>query len=287
MGDTESSDPANGILSGRAPYGLLVVETEPGRRVLQADPSTARIVSRIFHEYLDGRGLLAIAEGLTADGVPCPAARYCRTNEVGTAWSKGSVRSILINERYAGATGTGAGQLVDRSVFDQVQATLRRRSRSVRDRSAGGGHSFLLRGLIRCALCGRVMQANRNNGEPYYRCRYPREYASVNNIEHPRNVYLREARVLAALDVWLAVGVGASRTSRIGGSGTGNGIHALALPDSTNAEQIRTDLVAAWLNRTHPTMRYNADDDTVYLRVEHAASNTNTHMSTLRRRRHG
>ena len=125
MGDTESSDPANGILSGRAPYGLLVVETEPGRRVLQADPSTARIVSRIFHEYLDGRGLLAIAEGLTADGVPCPAARYCRTNEVGTAWSKGSVRSILINERYAGATGTqqsASDELLANAVYAKLNA---------------------------------------------------------------------------------------------------------------------------------------------------------------------
>jgi hypothetical protein len=36
-----------------------------------------------------------------------------------------------------------------------------------------------------------------------YRCRFPEEYALANPLMHPRNVYLREDRVVARLDRWL------------------------------------------------------------------------------------
>ena len=41
------------------------------------------------------------------------------------------------------------------------------------------------------------------NGYPYYRCRYPQEYALANGIDHPRNVYLKEEYVVPELDAWL------------------------------------------------------------------------------------
>jgi site-specific DNA recombinase len=37
-----------------------------------------------------------------------------------------------------------------------------------------------------------------------YRCRFPSEYALANKVDHPRNVYLREAVVLRPIDTWLA-----------------------------------------------------------------------------------
>lgn len=40
--------------------------------------------------------------------------------------------------------------------------------------------------------------------EPYYRCRFPQEYALANKVEHPRNVYLREDAAVPRLDRWLA-----------------------------------------------------------------------------------
>ena len=47
------------------------------------------------------------------------------------------------------------------------------------------------------------MQGQQNHGAPYYRCRFPDEYALANRLHHPRNVYLREDALLPALDGWL------------------------------------------------------------------------------------
>jgi hypothetical protein len=47
------------------------------------------------------------------------------------------------------------------------------------------------------------MEGSWNNGEAYYRCRFPEEYALANKVSHPRNVYLREAVLLPRLDGWL------------------------------------------------------------------------------------
>ncbi|WP_342775889.1 hypothetical protein [Micromonospora pisi] len=48
------------------------------------------------------------------------------------------------------------------------------------------------------------MQGQYNHGAAYYRCRFPQEYALANQIEHPRNVYLREDTLTDTLDTWLA-----------------------------------------------------------------------------------
>ena len=49
------------------------------------------------------------------------------------------------------------------------------------------------------------MQGQYSNHAPYYRCRYPKEYALASHVRHPGNVYLREADILPAIDRWLAV----------------------------------------------------------------------------------
>ncbi|HWG27170.1 MAG TPA: recombinase family protein, partial [Actinospica sp.] len=63
--------------------------------------------------------------------------------------------------------------------------------------------TYVLRGLVRCGLRGREMQAQHNNDRAFYRCRYAQEYALANHVTHPLNVYLKEKDVLPALDGWL------------------------------------------------------------------------------------
>ncbi|MGW3791235.1 zinc ribbon domain-containing protein [Micromonospora arida] len=58
--------------------------------------------------------------------------------------------------------------------------------------------------MIYCAVCQRRMQGQYNHGAAYYRCRFPQEYALANEVEHPRNVYLREDALTDPLDEWLA-----------------------------------------------------------------------------------
>jgi DNA invertase Pin-like site-specific DNA recombinase len=73
------------FLGGRSPYGYLIVDPGPhpnpakaadGKRMhkLALDPGAAPVVQRIFAEFLAGRGIFAIAEGLTRDGIPSPSA---------------------------------------------------------------------------------------------------------------------------------------------------------------------------------------------------------------------
>ncbi len=73
------------FLGGRPPYGYRLADAGPhpnpakaadGKRLhkLEPDPRHRRVVRRIFAEYLAGRGLFAIAEGLTRDGIPSPSA---------------------------------------------------------------------------------------------------------------------------------------------------------------------------------------------------------------------
>ncbi|MHB1852652.1 MAG: recombinase family protein, partial [Acidimicrobiales bacterium] len=66
------------FLGGRPPYGYQLADAGPhpnpgkaavGQRLhrLEPDPDAAPVVRRIFDEYVAGRGLYAIAEGLTRD----------------------------------------------------------------------------------------------------------------------------------------------------------------------------------------------------------------------------
>jgi site-specific DNA recombinase len=103
------------FLGGRPPYGYRIADAGPhpnpakaadGKRLhkLEPDPETACVVRRIFAEYLAGRGLFAIAEGLTRDRIPSPSQqdRARNPHRTGEGWSKSAVRVILRNPRYTG-----------------------------------------------------------------------------------------------------------------------------------------------------------------------------------------
>jgi site-specific DNA recombinase len=94
--------------------------------------------------------------------------------------------------------------LVSVEDFEAAQRISARsgRGRQTRERERVR-RTYVLRGLLVCGLCGRRMQGQFSHGAPYYRCRYPAEYALANHVEHPRNVYLPEHDVLPLLDEWL------------------------------------------------------------------------------------
>lgn len=116
------------FLGGRPPYGYRLADAGPhpnpskagnGQRlhVLEPDPVTAPIVTRIFDLYLGGLGWFAIAERLTAEGLPCPSAhdRARNRHRDGSAWSRSAVRAIITNPRYTGR------QVWNRSRRDETQ----------------------------------------------------------------------------------------------------------------------------------------------------------------------
>ncbi|MFE9838783.1 recombinase family protein [Streptomyces sp. NPDC005551] len=197
---------------GRPPYGFrtaVVLDGTGQRRQLVPDEHTAPVVRRIFDECLDGRSLQSIAEGLNADRVPSPGPAGPNAARAASAWSKSTVRAILLNPRYAGrhahdgAADDAAGrQLVPSDVFEEVHAMFAKRRKPSGECGAEQPKPYALRGLLRCGRCNRLMQGTWNNGEPYYRCRVPAaEDAAC--TDHPRNVYLREQAVIGPLVTWL------------------------------------------------------------------------------------
>jgi len=188
--------------------------------------------------------LYAIAEALTTDDVLSPSAhdRARNRHRDGIAWSKGAVRAILLNPRYTGhqvwnrqrkdevlldvndvalghatklrwnttddwiwSTDPVHEALVTRENFDRTQQLMAAAGRRPVDRKPHRSrHDYVFKGLVWCGHCNRRMQGHWVNAQSYYRCRYPAEYAIANKIDHPRNVYLREAVVLDPIDTWLA-----------------------------------------------------------------------------------
>lgn len=47
------------------------------------------------------------------------------------------------------------------------------------------------------------MQGSWNNGQPYYRCKFPTEYAA-SEAQHAKTVYVREDAIVPALDSWIS-----------------------------------------------------------------------------------
>ncbi|GAB3852157.1 recombinase family protein [Dactylosporangium cerinum] len=169
-----------------------------------------------------------------------PARNRHRT---GIAWSKSAVRAILTNPRYTGqqvwnrqrshevlldVDDVALGHtrvmrwnteaqwvrsdrpahipIIDDETFELAQELLTRRRtvKGTAHRQHRTRHPYVFRGVVHCGVCQRRMQGQYSNGVAYYRCRYPQEYALANQIEHPRNVYLREDALVDPVDAWLA-----------------------------------------------------------------------------------
>lgn len=242
------------FLGGRPPYGYRLADVGPhpnpakagdGKRLhqLEPDPVTSPVVVRIFDEYLAGRGYLAIAERLTAEGIASPSGhdRERNRHRHGLAWGKSAMRAILTNPRYTGyqvwakqrreevlvdVEDVGAGHqtimrwngeeqwvwstepsheaLVSMETFRAVQARIVDARRGAKPRRGPKSERpYLLRGRLRCGLCGRKLQGSWNHGEAYYRCSYGAEYARSAQLDHPKVVYLRERDLLPGVDKWL------------------------------------------------------------------------------------
>jgi site-specific DNA recombinase len=95
--------------------------------------------------------------------------------------------------------------VISPQMFQDAQILLATRGRRPVDRKVRpAARPYALRGLLLCGICTRKMQGHWVNDRAHYRCRYPNEYAASNELEHPRNVYLREDLVVPELDRWLA-----------------------------------------------------------------------------------
>ncbi|GIW81345.1 MAG: hypothetical protein KatS3mg105_3152 [Gemmatales bacterium] len=153
-----------GKWAGGLPVLGYDVDHSNGSSRLVVNAKEAAQVREIFQIYLSLGSLLAVADELTRRGWRTKIRRTKKgKTQGGRPFDKGSVYALLTNPlyvgqvRYKGEFYPGEHEpIVEVEVFQQVQAALQRNGRSggvmVRNR-----HGALLKGLLFCKACGRVM----------------------------------------------------------------------------------------------------------------------------------
>lgn len=170
---------------------------------LAPDEETKGIVQRIYKEYLEGTGLTELARKLNGEGIPSPKQRKINKGILHgkkdnsfeeksikgkeSVWLPTTLHQILRNETYTGVLLSGAykngplgsGKRVFVPVEDRVRVenvhpaiidkdTFREVQERMRKKKHGEAKQFLLKGLVRCGECGRLMVRDKK----LFRCRY-------------------------------------------------------------------------------------------------------------------
>jgi site-specific DNA recombinase len=230
-------------LGGRPPYGYRLADAGPhpnrthahwGRRAqqLEPDPATAPHVQWMFAQRLQGASLASIARTLNDQGIPCPSELdpHRKPPQAIQTWRVPTVASILANPRYTGrqvwnrqsahrasndqdiplmhqwntpqqwviSHKASHHALVSEPDFVAAQAI-----RAQRPTDNGNTRTYLLAGLLRCGLCHRRMDSHWVNQRPSYRCRHGHTSTRKRSPNQPKNLYIREDRILAQLTAHL------------------------------------------------------------------------------------
>jgi site-specific DNA recombinase len=148
---------------GRPPLGVRLTGYTPKGDVV---PDEADVVRRLFKLFYAGESLRSIARTLTDEGI---------TSRSGKPWNPSTIRTILINPRYAGRAiyqGKPTGEignwepLVSADVYDIVQARLND-PRRVSNRE-GTDRKHLGSGLFLCGVCDEPVSSW---SQGRYRCK--------------------------------------------------------------------------------------------------------------------
>jgi site-specific DNA recombinase len=166
-------------IASYTPYGYRRIKVKDGakeRPKLEPDPHEAQIVTRMFKEVLEGKGLTEITKALNRDGIAGPR---------GKGWGKTTIHKILTNEVYTGTLVWGRNSarniepvrvenawpaIINKDTFSKVQYLLKGRAfASVHPRRTSS--NYLLSGIARCGNCGKALIGQDAKGG---QCRYPR-----------------------------------------------------------------------------------------------------------------
>jgi site-specific DNA recombinase len=212
-----------GRSAGGLSYGYAPVAGDRGRRVIVENE--AKIIRRIFEEYVTGRTPRDIARDLNRDSVPPPRGRVWNASTINGNMQRGT--GILQNELYAGrlvwnklrmvkdpdsgkrlsrpnpesewqSVETSDLAIVSGSLFEEAQQRKKARGRTHPSHQRRPRH--LLSGLLRCGACGAGMSTNGKDksGRTRIRCSAANENGTCRDA---RTFYLEtvENAVLAGL----------------------------------------------------------------------------------------
>lgn len=210
------SDKIKSSLAVRRKKGLYVGSIPPygyqrgEEGFLTPDEETKGIVQRIYREYLSGKGLAELARELNGEGIPSPKQHKINKGLLRGEkekffegkpcfWMPTTIHQILWNETYTGVLSSGAYKsgplgsgkrvfvpedervrventhpaIIDKDTFREVQERMKKKKH-------GETQQFLLKGLVRCGECGRLMIRDKK----LFRCRYQKftEHRNVKSI---------------------------------------------------------------------------------------------------------
>jgi site-specific DNA recombinase len=187
-------------MGGIVPFGYRKVgEKRNGQLVVSEDPmpsmamSEADVIRDVFRmAAVERKSCRVIAERLNSLRVPCAYVRDDRLmlrgkrkEKTAGVWRPGRIRGLLTNKTYMGVHEWGKRAVNDRAIISRpvpaiiTEATWETAQQTLHANFLFGKRSaknqYLLRGLIKCGVCGLTyigVAANRPNGkrEFYYRC---------------------------------------------------------------------------------------------------------------------
>jgi site-specific DNA recombinase len=211
---------------------------------LVIEPDRAPIVLMIFSWYcLRGLGLGAICEKLNRDldRYPPPKRNRKDENDLIQTWSRSQLQAMLRNPKYTGYNVWNRHDkrkgrplirprdqwiwspeptheaIVPRDLFDQVEGRAHSNNNPIggdapklrpypAHSKPQGRRLYVLRGRVRCALCGRRMEGSHQKGNNWYRCQYvsKRGEAAAEISGHPKVLGIKEATILDAVREFMA-----------------------------------------------------------------------------------
>ncbi len=172
IADTRAGLVARGRrIAGRIPFGY---STDPKTKQLVPAPREAGIVKTMFELMADGVKASVVEETALL--------RKWRTR-IGKLWTARQILDTVSNPVYIGRFRAPQGSrpgahpaIIDETLFQRcADAISARRTGSVRPRRSHSGINWIVRGILYCGSCGRLMGSHtvrvRSVISRYYRCR--------------------------------------------------------------------------------------------------------------------
>jgi site-specific DNA recombinase len=169
----------NGKHAGRVPYGYKLSSGESSLEVVAEE---AQVVREIIEGVAAGSTLYKESKRLNDRGIPAPGWRFKGERKHGASWSPTTVRDIVHQGAYSGThtvrINGGEGR-IEREVPAIVEPALQQRAiacltENKRYPNRKNDRRYLLRGLIRCKVCGFACAGRttttRDKKYSYYGC---------------------------------------------------------------------------------------------------------------------
>jgi DNA invertase Pin-like site-specific DNA recombinase len=198
-------------------YGYRKVLGKPGER--EIDPEQAKIVERVFMEYIGGDSPRNIAARLQAEGIPAPGRTPWSWQNISGGRSSTEARGILNNRMYLGEVRFGLTKqvfnpstgkhvrrkgdkpvivhveelrIIPNEMFERAKQIMESRHKvSDKPRKLWARNDSILAGILNCSVCGaHMIVSNRSrDGSGRFSCSaayYRDECSHTKSYDGPR-----------------------------------------------------------------------------------------------------